>query len=219
MKVLVSIGQGAVTVSILLNLGSCGWSSQSLTVDSQVGGNSQTTRQTQRRHRTPEAQQTPQMDERQQKLVGSMGVLNKELGGVADSQGPKQQLNFLDPHTFSSIADLAKNYNNLGEKKARGAGSGKQTDQEKIAYLKDFFEEQKVSTMAFAFQLRGDYKQAADIMAQRIAFLESANADGSRSHSLALSYGQYAGYLSRLGRTAEAEQVLLKAHAIEPNHY
>jgi hypothetical protein len=159
--------------------------------------------------------------------------LNNELGvqihaiqplaffnGHPNPELAKQSGSVMDPQMMGALANLAKIYNERGEKSPLRVTIGQpQSAQQKLAYLQQFIVDQSSTTMAFAYQLQGKYKAAADILAQRIAYLESSNGDRSKDHTLAVTYNQYAECLNHLGRGAEGEQMKLRARAIEPNHY
>lgn len=121
---------------------------------------------------------------------------------------------FLNPEAIKSFTELAKLYEDKDAKPDQKNGP-----QENAEDLKRFFADQKECTLAFAYQMSGDYARAAEVVRNRINTLESRNQDGRKSHSLAVCYAQYADYLNHLNRGGEAQQMLAKARAIEPNHY
>ena len=164
-----------------------------------------------------QAQKIRQMVEGAMKLkkelaIGASPPSNANLNPTPAQSGKPPE--FLDPGAIESFTKLAKLYDDKDAPANHKIGA-----QESARVMERFFADQSECTLAFAYQMRGDYQKAAEVIKNRIASLEASNQDGSKAHRLAVCYAQYADYLNHLGRSGEAQQMLARARAIEPNHY
>lgn len=144
---------------------------------------------------------------------------NPSNATAAPANGSQLNLNdsmakLLNPENAKKFKELARLY----ETQNAPPNQAKVSQEDPKAF-QNFLADQGQSTLAFAYQMRGDYQRAFEVMTNRIAALEASNQDGSKSHRLAECYAQCADYLNHLGRSGEAQQMVAKARAIEPNHY
>jgi hypothetical protein len=199
-------GQVVAPIILILSLSSCGQIS--------------TTSASQ-----PQSEEAQKLRQTIGQAVDGIAKLKKELdiqtnpGNAATavpavSIQPGKPPGFVDPAATKSFKELARLYENRDAPQNHQVGA-----QGDAKAFQNFIADQGQSTMAFAYQMRGDYQRAFEVITNQIAALEANNRDGSKTHRLAQCYAQCADYLNHLGRTGEAQQMLAKARAIEPNHY
>ncbi len=126
----------------------------------------------------------------------------------------------IDEKGIRSFADLARLYSQKDAPQSNSQPMKQsQSLAESIAFLKKFFTEQSINSLAFVYEMQGKYGDAVELTKQQIATIEANNFDHHQNANLAQMYNKYSRLLFKLRRTDEASVMAAKAHFFDPQHY